>query len=227
MSVILENVFVKDSRYSLTTLPRQDNGIWKQIKNLSLKDTFIYTGDFQGTSAIMTHTGTGISYPLMLALFVDSNRFYHSSKVEDKTALVVISPTRISPFDGPRNLVDVLPGTIFESYESTSTNYYLVKAKNGKMYHVSKSVVVKLVDIENEVSSVVVDKTPKPEVTENSLNFSRSVTLNGFEFSSSRDADLAETLITKINHLINSIEFSTVTDTENALKLAKQMGVMC
>ena len=229
MSVILDNVFVVESVYRLTALPRADNGIFKLLPNLSLNDEFIYTGNSYGSSMYMKHVSSGLEFPLMLALFVDNNRFYYTSKNDLKSALFVHTPTRITAYDGPRTTIEIKPGTIFETFENTPDNNYLVKVNNGKVYQVSKSAVTKIVDIEKEYNPMPKTKVEgTPEITDAvpTLSFDRSVTLNGFTFSSSLDADRAEKLIRELHILINSIEFSTATDTENALNLAKTMGVM-
>lgn len=230
MSVILDNVFVVDSLYRLTSLPRADNGIFKLLPSLSLNDEFIYTGNSYGSSMYMKHTATGVEFPLMLALFVDNNRFYYTSKNDLKSALFVHTATRIVAYDGPRTTKEISPGTIFESFENTADNNYLVKVNNGKIYQINKSAVTKIVDIEKEHTKM--PESNSNETTElttskvSELSFERSVTLNGFTFSSSHDADQAEKLIHNLHLLINSVEFSTVNDTQNALNLAKTMGVM-
>lgn len=235
MSVILENKFVEGNSYSLTTLPRKGNGIWTHIPELTLNDKFIFTGEFEGHSAIMRHTRTGISFPLKLFLFIDSGRFYYTLKDDRKTALFVLSPTRITLFGDRKKSHKIEAGVIFDIVENTAYGF-LVKAQDGKMYDISNSAVVRLVDIDKEYAkteevhvSPVISEANVPvvqEIKEEPLGFKRSIILNDLEFSSSRDADLAEELVTKVSLIINSLEFSTTKDAENALKLARQMGVM-
>lgn len=226
----LKSVFVINGVYPITSLPRSSNDVWGKIPDLSLNDEFVFTGTYNAALCNFKHIKTGITHAFSSILFLNSDRYYQSP-LKTSTALFVACPTNIIAYNNPKKRIKVSPGTIFTSFENTSTKFYLVTTNTGEVFQIYKSAVRTLADIEHE--ELVKDEvkeikevSPIPISSKQSLEFTRSIVVNGFEFSTEEDAKKAETFVIKMNELLNSITFSSTTDTENALALAKSMGVM-
>ena len=226
----LESVFIVNGVYPITSLPRSSNDVWVKIPDLSLNDEFVFTGTYHAALCNFKHIKTGIIHAFSSSLFLNSDRYYQSH-LKTSTALFVACSTNIIAYNNPNKRVNVSPGTIFTSFENTSTKFYLVTTNNGEVFQIYKSAVRTLADIEyeepvkDEVKEII-EVSPTLVESKQSLEFTRSIVVNGFEFSTEEDAKKAENFVIKMNELVNSMTFSSTKDTENALALAKSMGVM-
>lgn len=232
MSIILNEIIAIESSHALSSMPRSDNAALELIPTMALHDVFTYKG-MLGNSHRFTHNDTGHTVALQPVFFLDSDRFYYTLKgtPAEKTALFVNSPTAMKALFENKT-INVKVGTIFDQYRENleDSRFYIVTSNTGQEYSIFKSTCIRICDIEKDSHKapllkvdIAEPKTVAPPVIE-PLTFNRCISLNGFEFSSTENADAAEKFVRDLNELIHSATFSTTRDAENAFALAKSLG---
>lgn len=205
----------------LTTMPAHNNTIYASIPDLKIGDEFIFQNELVGGYQILEHKASGKEFSLSLALFLNSDRFYFTrERSEPKTALFVLAKARIFLATGKRlNSVGIEAGTIFEEFKEIDDRYALITYE-GKEYHISRSMCAKLVDIDKVPAF---EKAPVVSSENVKLEFKRSYSLNGYNFSTQEDMQNAEEYAKQLYALTKSFKFSTQEDADKALQLAKKL----
>lgn len=218
----LQSVLKLNETVTLNSLPNKRNGIWKKIPDLKLGDKFIFLGIASDKNNLLfKHVQTGFQFILSPILFLDNDRFYNGSRIENKTALYILFDYEMFPYQGvDRKSITARLGTIFPKFEKHAKGY-LVYPNSGKPYFIPKyagfplSDVLKIDEDTATEKPVVGKKEPKDKIVAPTINFERRASLNGFMFSSLEVSEKVEKEVTKLLSL--SLED---TDKENMLLLA-------